>query len=89
LEGVVRREHRDLLVVGSSRHGRATGADVHVDVVQGSPPDELKRLSREVDLLVIGSRRWGAAARVLLGSTGEEVMRDASCAVMVVPRPAG
>jgi nucleotide-binding universal stress UspA family protein len=66
----------------------ATGADVHVEVVQGSPPDELKRLSREVDLLVIGSRRWGAAARVLLGSMGEEVMRDASCAVMVVPRPA-
>jgi nucleotide-binding universal stress UspA family protein len=74
---------RDLTEQASS----ATGADVQVEVGPGSPPDALKRLSREVDLLVIGSRRWGAVARVLLGSTGEELMHEASCAVMVVPRP--
>ena len=68
--------------------GSATGADVQVEVVLGSPPDELKKLSGEVDLLVIGSRRWGPVARVLLGSTGEAVMHDDGCAVMVVPRPA-
>jgi nucleotide-binding universal stress UspA family protein len=47
---------------------------------------ELVVLSEEVDLLVIGSRRWGAPARVLLGGTGEELMHDARCSVMVVPR---
>ena len=44
-------------------------------------------LGEQVDLLVIGSRRWGAAARVLVGSTGEAVLHDAGCAVLVVPRP--
>ena len=53
----------------------------------GSPPEELIALSDEVDLLVIGSRRWGSAARVLLGGTGEAVMHKARCLVMLVPRP--
>jgi nucleotide-binding universal stress UspA family protein len=64
----------------------ATRAEVTIEAKAGSPPEELIALSGEVDLLVIGSRRWGAAARVLLGSTGEELMHDARCSVMVVPR---
>ena len=65
----------------------ATGAEVAVEVKPGSPPEELIALSQEVDLLVIGSRRWGTAARVLLGRTGEELMHNAGSSVMVVPRP--
>ncbi len=72
----------------AERAASATGADVVVEAGPGSPPDELIELSREVDLLVIGSGRWGAAARVLLGTTGEELMHQACCSVMVVPRPA-
>ncbi len=65
-----------------------TGADVgEVDVLRGRPADALMKLSERVDLLVIGSRRWGVAARVLLGSTGEALMHNASTAVLVVPRP--
>jgi nucleotide-binding universal stress UspA family protein len=64
-----------------------SGAAVSVEVMPGSPPDELIALSEEVDLLVIGSRHWGAAGRVLLGWTGEELMHHAGCPVMVVPRP--
>ena len=45
-------------------------------------------LGEQVDLLVIGSRRWGAATRVLVGSTGEALLHDAACPVLVVPRPA-
>ncbi len=65
----------------------ATGAEVDVDVGRGRPADALLDLSEHVDLLVIGSRRWGGAARVLLGGTGEALMHDASAAVLVVPRP--
>ncbi len=65
----------------------ASGAAVSVEVRPGSPPDELIALSEEVDLIVIGSRHWGAAGRVLLGWTGEELMHHAGCPVMVVPRP--
>jgi nucleotide-binding universal stress UspA family protein len=72
----------------ASAAARDTGGDVHVDVLRGRPADGLLELSEQVDLLVIGSRRWGPARRVLLGSTGEAVMHDAACAVLAVPRPA-
>jgi nucleotide-binding universal stress UspA family protein len=65
---------------------RATGADAEVQVLRGSPADVLGELCDQVDLLVIGSRRWGAVARVLLGGTGEALMQDASCPILVVPR---
>jgi nucleotide-binding universal stress UspA family protein len=66
---------------------RATGADAEAQVLAGDPARVLGQLATEVDLLVIGSRRWGAAARVLLGSIGETLMHDASCPIVVVPRP--
>ena len=72
----------------AQREASATGADFTVEVRSGAPVDELIALSDDVDLLVIGSRRWGPAVRVLLGSTGEELMHNARCSMMVVPRPA-
>lgn len=67
---------------------KRTGARVRAEAVAGRPADALLALSGQVDLLVIGSRRWGPATRVLLGSTGEAVMHDAACSVVAVPRPA-
>jgi nucleotide-binding universal stress UspA family protein len=65
----------------------ATGADVAVEVCRGRPADALMELGEHADLLVIGSRRWGAVTRVLVGSTGEALLHDAGCPVLVVPRP--
>ena len=65
----------------------ATGADVAVEVCRGRPADVLLKLGEQADLLVIGSRRWGAATRVVVGSTGEALLHDAGCPVLVVPRP--
>ncbi len=66
----------------------ATGAAAEVKTLPGAPPRALRELSDQVDLLVIGSRRWGATSRVLLGGTGETLMHDAGCPVLVAPRPA-
>lgn len=66
----------------------ATGAEAEIQVLSGSPPDVLMELADDVDLLVIGSRRWGAVARVLLGTTGEALMHDAACPILVAPRAA-
>jgi nucleotide-binding universal stress UspA family protein len=61
---------------------------VEREVVVGSAGSELSALSESVDLLVIGSRRWGAIARVVSGSTGEALLSGgASCPVVLVPRP--
>ncbi len=67
--------------------GERLGAQLDVGVARGRPADVLLELSQDLDLLVIGSRHWGPAARVLLGSTGEAIMHDAACAVLAVPRP--
>jgi nucleotide-binding universal stress UspA family protein len=67
---------------------RATGAAVgSLEVIRGRPANALLALGRSSDLLVIGSRRWGLVARLVLGSTGEAVLHDAECPVLIVPRP--
>ena len=65
------------------------GASARAEVLRGRPADALLELSGSVDLLVIGSRRWGLVARLLLGSTGEALAHDGACPLLVVPRPAG
>ncbi|HTX30387.1 MAG TPA: universal stress protein [Solirubrobacteraceae bacterium] len=67
---------------------RATGVSGRVEIKRGQPAQALLELSQKVDLLIVGSRRWGPVSRVLLGSTGEALLHDAACPVVVVPRPA-
>jgi nucleotide-binding universal stress UspA family protein len=77
----------DSLRVKAQVAAEAIGGEVGVDIRRGRPADALRELGDQVDLLVIGSRRWGTAARVLLGSTGEALLHSATCPVLVVPRP--
>jgi nucleotide-binding universal stress UspA family protein len=65
---------------------RAFGVDAEGDVVPGFPVDGLERLSADVDLLVVGSRGYGAARRLLLGDIGDRLLHCARCPVVVVPR---
>ena len=46
-------------------------APVSVQVKRDVPSASLLEFSGEVDLLVVGSRRWGPIARLLLGGTGK------------------
>lgn len=62
------------------------GADVSASV--GDPGYELRALSETVDLLLVGSRRWGPIARLVTGGVGETLVADASCSIIIVPRPA-
>ena len=59
-------------------------ADGTVDI--GHPAGNLTLLSESLDLLVLGSRRWGTVRRVALGSTSERVIRNAACPVLVPAR---
>jgi nucleotide-binding universal stress UspA family protein len=56
------------------------------DIVVGEPAGELILASESLDLLVLGSRRWGPVRRLALGSTSERVIRHAACPVLVPPR---
>jgi nucleotide-binding universal stress UspA family protein len=94
LGGLVATEWHDTIAEQKQRlHDQALaavgtlGANASAEVVSGKPADALLAFSDDVDLLVIGSRRWGPSARVLLGTTGEALLHDAACPVLTVPRP--
>lgn len=57
-----------------------------VEIRRDRPAHALAALSQEVDLMVIGSRRWGALARLVLGGTGERLVHGAHCSLLIVPR---
>jgi nucleotide-binding universal stress UspA family protein len=67
-----------------------SGLDVAAtgDVAVGVPADELVELSKDVDLVVLGSRGWGPVRRTMAGSTAAAVMRRAHAPVIVLPRGA-
>lgn len=76
---------RDLLARSLER---CAGVPADGDVVTGSPAGELILATEALDLLVLGSRRWGPVMRLALGSTSEQVIRHAACPVLVPPRHA-
>jgi nucleotide-binding universal stress UspA family protein len=66
----------------------ALSADLDVDshLFRGPPAKVLVERSQQLDLLVLGSRRYGPVKSVLLGSVSSYVLRNAHCPVLVVPR---
>jgi nucleotide-binding universal stress UspA family protein len=54
--------------------------------LSGDPAQELCAHSRELDLLVVGSRGYGPLRAVMVGGVSGRVLRDAQCPVVVVPR---
>ncbi len=64
----------------------AGGVPVHTQTVEGNAADVLVERSRELDLLVLGSRAYGPVRHALLGSVSAAVMREAHRPVLVMPR---
>ena len=63
--------------------------ELHADghVLTGNPATViLKEAAKGVDLLVVGSRGYGAIRRVMLGSVSAQLLGSAPCAVLVIPR---
>lgn len=83
LVGAQRRQTERLLASVTARN-----AGIEGETRTGDPAQELARAAEGADLLVIGSRRWGPFSRLVIGSTGEELLRDAPCSLLLVPRPA-
>jgi nucleotide-binding universal stress UspA family protein len=56
------------------------------DILLGEPARELTYEGTRLDLLVMGSRDYGPVRRLMLGSTSSNVVRAASCPVLVLAR---
>jgi nucleotide-binding universal stress UspA family protein len=61
-------------------------ADFEGDVTYGDPSERLVALSEHVDLLIVGSRGYGQAGRLIHGSTSNQLARRARCPLLVLPR---
>ncbi|MEA2331552.1 MAG: hypothetical protein QOH58_1690 [Thermoleophilaceae bacterium] len=59
---------------------------VEAEAVVGEPAELLVDISRNLDLLVCGSRGYGPVRGVLLGSVSRQVVEEAYCPVVVLPR---
>lgn len=59
-----------------------------VRVVRGEATHVLTEAADAADILVVGSRGWGPAHHVAVGSTADHLMHHAACPVVIVPRPA-
>src|SRR4051812_6561564 len=66
----------------------ANGVDVEIDVLVNEPAEGLLAASRNVDMLIMGSRALGPKRAVLLGSVSRKVIAAAACPVLVLPRGA-
>jgi nucleotide-binding universal stress UspA family protein len=66
----------------------AASVDVatEVVVVDGDPVERLAEASSDLDLLVVGSRRYGPFRRTLIGSVSAPLLDRAHAAVLIVPR---
>ena len=69
---------------------RRTQARVPVDgeLVEDDAVHALATAGAGLDLLVLGSRGYGPARAVLLGSTSHRLVREAPCPLLVMPRGA-
>lgn len=62
----------------------AGATEITSEVREGAPREVLSALSKQAQLLVVGSHHLGGLARTVLGSTSRAVAGDASCPTIVV-----
>jgi nucleotide-binding universal stress UspA family protein len=99
-EGLLSEQHRDVDPgqAAEARRGMAEqlgleqaladvagGVDSEIDVLYNDPADGLVAASRQVDLLVMGSRARGPRRATILGSVSRKVAEEAACPVLILP----
>jgi nucleotide-binding universal stress UspA family protein len=70
-----------------ARLGVDPSAEATTLLLDGPVAATLIAHSARLDLLVTGSRGYGPVRRVFAGSVSRALVREASCPVIVVPRP--
>jgi nucleotide-binding universal stress UspA family protein len=78
---------RDALQAALNEALDQAGASATALLLDGPVAASLIAQSSELDLLLTGSRGYGPVRRVLIGSVSRALVRDASCPILVVPRP--
>ncbi len=66
------------------RAARTTTVEAEVEAEVGDPGQVLRGASEHADVMVIGSRRWGTIARLVLGGVGEALAADCGSSLIIV-----
>ena len=79
------REAENILQKAQEAVGNIPGK-VHTEILEGSPGEAILDVAktRQVDLIVMGSRGLGRLAGAFLGSQSQEVVQHAQCPVLIV-----
>ncbi|WP_347110871.1 universal stress protein [Paenarthrobacter sp. S56] len=65
----------------------APGTELSTSLVYGWPAENLRKLSSQAELLVVGSRGMGGFMGLLVGSVSLDLASTANCPVAVIRRP--
>ena len=78
-------------VDGATARAAGLGVEAEAEILEGDPADGILALARtrDVDLVVVGSRGRGAVSAALLGSVSHAVVNGADRPVLVVRKPKG
>ena len=79
-----RKAAQEAVDKAAAQLGGAAPSSVTVQASIGLPAAELIELSKDADLLVIGSRGAGGFTRLIVGSTSAQVSQHAHCPVVIV-----
>jgi nucleotide-binding universal stress UspA family protein len=82
------RDHLTRQVTAAELDLRRAEIGVDANLATGRAVPILEEQTSEVDVLITGSRGYGPARAVLLGSVSRELVRRAACPVIVIPRGA-
>ena len=80
-----RQAAEEMTLKVTSQLGEARPASVTVRAVNGFPSQELIKASNDSDLVVVSSRGGGGFARLMLGSTSQQVVNHSAAPVVVIP----
>jgi nucleotide-binding universal stress UspA family protein len=80
------RDYRRRVLREAARELEGDGLEVESGLLTGNAKPVLEEESTRLDLLVTGSRGYGPARAVLLGSVSGDLVRHAACPVVVLPR---
>jgi nucleotide-binding universal stress UspA family protein len=83
-EEITAAERAALRKIVTGRHDTFPTVQVSTDVVLDHPARALTTASRTAQLVVVGSRGWGAFHGMTLGSVSQHLLRHANCPVAVV-----